>query len=493
MTTGVAAYRLDGGPTVAPQPEPHASRPGTSTFANALWMSGGEIVARGLAFIAVAYLTRRLGPAGFGVVSFATALAGYFGLVVRGGVDRLGARAVARSPECAPALALSISLLRLAIAGLCFATLWLVVGTTSLAPLDKTVVRLAGLSLFALAIDTTWVYKGLERGRRVAIIGMVGQATMLAAIVLLVGDVGDVPWVPVALFIGEASAALLLLLPLAGRAGALALPSAAALLRGSGIPTATRALRMLIFTFDLVMLGLLARRVDVGLYSAAYRVSFLVLGIQGAVHSSFWAAAARAADPRALGRVVSRSLGLASAIALPLVVGGIVVATPLMALMFGTSFADGGPMLQWLLVSVACALGHEAFTVALLASGAVRRELTIMSVAAVVNVAANLAVIPAYGARGASIVTAASEGVALLLCVLAGRRAGWHVHIRPILPSAAAAAVMGVALLALESVLPLVTRLLVAPVVYFLALTIFGLPDEAAHLVAPLRWVRRRA
>jgi O-antigen/teichoic acid export membrane protein len=478
---------------VTPHPVPDASRAGTSTFANALWMAGGEIGARGLAFLAMAYLTRRLGPSGFGIVGFATAFAGYFGLVVAGGVGRLGARAVARAPQSAPALAVGISLIRLPIAGACFGALWLFLRTTSLAPLDRTVVQLAGLTLFALAIDTTWAYKGLEQGGRIAAAGVVGQLAMLGATVLLVDGVTDIVWVPVALFIGDATAALLLLVPLAVRARELALSQASQLLRGSRIPMATRAVRVMIFTFDIVLLGFLSTRADVGLYTAAYRVSFLVLGIQVAVHSSFWAAAARASDARALGQVVSRALSLASVIALPLLVGGIVVATPLMSLMFGTSFAAGGTMLQWLLISVACALGHEAFTVALLASGEVRRELAIMSAAAVVNVVANLAVIPSYGARGAAIVTAVSEGVALLLCVHAGHRAGWRVRAAPVRTSAAAAAVMGGVLLAIGSSLPLIVRLLVAPVVYILALGVFGIPDEAAHLIAPLRRLLARS
>ena len=240
---------------------------------------------------------------------------------------------------------------------------------------------------------------------------------------------------------------------------------------------------MLVLSFDVVLLGLLGKRADVGYYTAAYRVCFLVLGIQVALYAAYLAAAARADGPAALGRVVSRSLALASAVSLPILVGGFLVAEPLMTLLFGPAFAVGAPLLRWLLVSISFALGHEAFSGALLASGATRRELAITGTAAAVNVSANLLVIPAYGASGAAMVTAATEGMALLLFISAGRQARWGVRVGGIVPSLAATAIMAGALLLVGSGPHVLIRIGMAAAVYVVALLAIGVPPEAQPFV----------
>jgi len=462
---------------------------------SALALAGGEVGGRALAFVGAAYLSRQLGVSGFGLVGFAIAFSGYFGLLVRGGAARIGAREVARAPDEAPALVASLAVLRCLISAVAFLGLWVAVGFLGLAPDAQALVRLAGLALFPLALDSSWACKGLGQGGRVAAAMVAGQGVSVVVLLLLVRGPADVAWVPVAQFIGELLAALALLLPLAVRARRWVFGAAFALLRRAAAPGATSLLRAIILTFDVVLLGLLGRQADVGAYTAAYRVTFLVLGIGVALTTSLWPAAARAQTPAALGQVITRALELLAAIGLPLVVGGIVLADPLMSLLFGREFAVGGPMLRWLLLSVGLALAHGAYSVALLASGATRRELGIMATAAAVNVLCNLVLIPTYGARGAAVVTALSEGVALTLCVLAGRRAGWHTGVRGMLPSAAAAGTMAVALWAMGAGMAVPVRMLLGGLVYVVALGLFGWPAEVASHVAAVRHalqVRRR-
>jgi O-antigen/teichoic acid export membrane protein len=315
---------------------------------------------------------------------------------------------------------------------------------------------------------------------------------MLCAILLLVRDASDIRWVPVAQFLGEGGAAFALFASLVMRARRVALSAAANLLRSATIPAITRLLRALIFTFDVLLLGFLGKRAELGLYTAAYRVCFLVLAVQVALHSSYWAAGARAKSPALLGDVVTRAIGLAGAAGLPLVVGGMVLARPLMVLLFGSAYAPGAPMLAWLLVSIGFTFAHGAYTAALIAAGATRRELLIMTAAAFVNIAANLVVIPRYGALGAAMVTALSEGVALVLCLIAGQRAGWGVRFRALLPSAAAAAVMAGVLLLVRDHVAVLVCVGLGGVVYAAALLVFGVPEDALPLVASVKANTRR-
>lgn len=466
----------------------HASRT-RSVFSNAMFMAAGEVASRAVGFVATAYISRRLGPAGFGLVGFAAAFTAYFGLLVSGGMANMGAHAVARDPDHAPDLVSGVALLRGAFAILLFAVLWTVVAFVRLTDDERLLIRLFGLILFTLALDVTWAYKGLERGGRVAVALVAGQICMLVAVLALVHSTADVQWVPISQFMGEVVAVSVLLLPLAVRARHLALPAAIRLLRSATVPGITRLLRALIFTFDVLLLGFLGMRAELGLYTAAYRVCLLVLGIQAALHSSYWAAGARADSPSSLGMVVTRAIGLAGAVSLPMIAGGIVLGRPLMSLLFGGAYAPGGPMLAWLLVSIGCALAHGAYTLGLIAAGDPRRDLMIMGAAAAFNVVANIIVVPRYGALGAAIVTAGSEAVALVLCIVAGHTKGWGVRFRVLGPPMVAVGLMTLMLLLLRERMAVLFCMMLGGAVYGAVLLLVGVPEEARPLVASV--VRR--
>ncbi len=233
--------------------------------------------------------------------------------------------------------------------------------------------------------------------------------------------------VPVILFAGELVAAALLLAMLFGRD--IPRPSIARgmkLLRQSGYITLGRLLRAVIVTFDVILLGIIASDREVGLYSAAYRVCFLVITIAFSTHAVFMPAVIRAAlaDTAAIGPVVTRSLALASSVILPMVAGGIVLAGPLLTFLFGTDYADGAPAFQILLGSMALlalhGAGHNVF-VALHRNG---MEAAIFAGGAALNIALNLVLIPAYGLVGAAVATLAAEALILVSSAVILRRFG---------------------------------------------------------------------
>lgn len=153
---------------------------------NIFSLGAGEFAARIVAFVGTAYLARILTPAGFGVVNFAMALFGYFSLAVTAGFNDVGAREVARRPRQASAIAISVTVVRLVLACIALVAIWVVARFLDKPPTVKTVVFLTGLLFFPLAIDTSWVYKGLERNRMVGLALVFGQVLYVATILLTV-------------------------------------------------------------------------------------------------------------------------------------------------------------------------------------------------------------------------------------------------------------------------------------------------------------------
>ncbi|MCH8869954.1 MAG: flippase [Chloroflexi bacterium] len=411
-----------------------------------LALSGGEVVARAIGFIATAYLARSLGPAAFGIVGFAYALAGYFSLTIHQGFLDIGSRAVAREPGKALRLAASGTVVRLVLAlGLFIAltaTAWILDKPLTV----KLAVMIMGLSTFALALDTSWVYKGLERNRLVGLALVIGQGLYLLVVLTAVHGPADVLFVPSAMVLGEFSAALLLgfFLLRAGRVR-FHIKDGLELLKASGFPTLGIIFRSLIFTFDVVLIGLLMGSSAVGVYSASYRIVFLLLAISIAIKAAYLPSVTRAAEsgPAQVATAASRSVELSSAIGFPAVIGGIVLATPLLNAVFGSDYVEGARAFQVLLLSIGFVFLSEPLHNVFVACNKLKQETAIIGTAAGVNILLNIVLIPRFGMVGAAIATAAAEGLLLVVGLAYIYRLGVKISLVPLFRAVLLAGLMG--------------------------------------------------
>ena len=379
---------------------------------NILALGSGEVVTRVVAFMGTAYLARELGPTGFGIIGFAMALCGYLSLAVHAGFDEIGAREVARRPHEASAIAASVVLVRLALAFVALAAIGVVVWFLDKPPTVKLVVVLTGLSFLSLAVDTSWVHKGLERNRQVGLALVLGQILYVGTVFLVVRGPGDVVLVPLAQFLGETSAALLLAISVF-RLGEIKLDLREGfnVLRSSGFLALSRLLRTLIFTFDVVLLGFLLGERQVGLYAAPYRFCFLLLAIALAMHISYLPILTRALaqGTKQVGYLVERSVELSAAVAAPMIVGGMILAGPLLNTLFGSGYLEGVGAFRLLILSIGFIFVSGAIHNVLLVCDRIRAEAWIVGGAAALNIGLNFLLIPLYGLVGAAFATAAAE------------------------------------------------------------------------------------
>lgn len=459
--------------------------PGGIPFGNFFSLGAGEVGSRGIAFVATALLARRVGAEGFGILGLAFALTAYLVSVPGAGLQDLAAREVARRPEDARRLAAGVIRFRLMLAFGLLGLAGILALLVPKPPLVRTVIFLSAVSVLPLAINTGWAYKGLERTRRVAGSLILAQLVYLAGVVFLVRGPDDLLRVPLVQAAGELAAALLLLPIVWGGWRSGSLRDGIATLRGGATITLTRFLRAVIVTADVVLLSFLTNDRETGLYSAAYRVCFLLVAIATSAHVVFLPALTRArADAPAASAVLGRSLWLSWTVALPLVVGGALVAPDLLALLFGPEFRAGGDAFRLLLVSIGILFLYGTLHNGFLARDRLIVETAIIGAAAIVNVALNLLVIPRYGLSGAALVMVITEAM-----ILAGEsgavwRWGWRPPLRPLLRPMIAAALMAGLLLALPATLPVLARILLAGLAYAAALGLVGgLPRQARGVV----------
>ncbi|MGB5342600.1 MAG: oligosaccharide flippase family protein [Thermoanaerobaculia bacterium] len=460
------------------------SPPGSgSVLENFLSLGSGIMISKAVAFIGTAYLARRLGVYGFGIIGFATAVCTYFAIALKAGFGPVGAREVARHPGQIAPVSAGVIVLRLTLAGGVLVLTYLGTLVLDKPEIVKWVVMLTALTYISLSLDTGWVYKGLGRNRRVGVSLIMAQAIYVAALLLLVRGPEDILWVPLSLVFGELFAAAYLAVPLfRGSSWAPDLPKAWSIFHASIPLVIGQLLRALINVFDVVLLALLLGEVSVGLYTAAYRICFLVILIGHSLQVAYLPALSRAAhrsNARA-SQLVNRALEFAAAIAVPMAAGGILLAGPLLIHLFGPEYGEGTEAFRLLLISVAFIFVHGVFGNTLLAHDRTRVLMWIQALGASLNVVLNLILIPLHGIVGAAVATVAAEGLILSLDYFACRRLGLEISFGFLIKPIVAATVMATVLLWLGPESSWLLRLVAGIVTYSVTLTLIGgIPADA--------------
>ena len=245
---------------------------------NCYWLMAGEVSSKLLAFLITVYLTRTLGSAKFGLLSFASAFVMYGMLLTDFGLTKYGTREIARNPESLKEWVVRIQSTRLILSTFFFiiAALlsWLLLGSLEM----KLLFLFSFFWLFPHAIGLDWVYRGFEKMGYSALWNFVQQAVYLALVLVLVTNKGHLVMVPVCRVAGCLAASVILLISLGKLTGFKAfvpVVDAKILKRvlAAGAPLAASYLMVQIYwNVDTIILGIVDKPEIVGIYNAAYKI-----------------------------------------------------------------------------------------------------------------------------------------------------------------------------------------------------------------------------
>ncbi|MEJ2086428.1 MAG: oligosaccharide flippase family protein, partial [Acidobacteriota bacterium] len=221
-------------------------------------MGGGLLIARAIAFLGTAILTRRLGPYGFGIVGLAVAISSYFALAIQNSIGPVGSREVARRSEVPIAMIKGVIAVRLLLATIGIALITAIVLVLDKPSDVKKVIWLTSLTMVAQVPMTDWVYKGLGRLRMVGLSLILNQCVYVAILLWLIRTPASVVWVPAALIGGQLAAALCLGLPLfRGSSESTDLAAGIRILKQSRYVVVSKLLTNLMRMADVLLLGLI--------------------------------------------------------------------------------------------------------------------------------------------------------------------------------------------------------------------------------------------
>ena len=359
-----------------------------------------EVFSGALGFGVMIHLARRLGTSGFADFEYASAVAAWCLVLVRGGFDTIAYREGARRPGLIRPLTELLLGLRLASAA---AGLLAVLALAWLAgPGRGPVVVASGLVLVPSALAADLGLRASGRFGPLALAQGVRALGLALGVGCLVTGQGRAI-VAAGCVAGAEVAGALVLLGFHASSHGLPRPRfrrrAWSVLAGRGaVAGLTRFARVTLYAADMIALGWVAGP-GLGPYAAARRLGFALLALGLVVPTALGPRLARAwaAGPAEARAVLGRaSLGLASA-AWPAAVGLSATADRWMPRLFGDDFGAGGPWLALIAARLPLVLASNLQQTALIAA---RREAVALRLVAGMTALALLLIPPLAVARG---------------------------------------------------------------------------------------------
>lgn len=387
---------------------------------NSGWLIGDKILRMGVGLLVGVWVARYLGPTQYGIMSYAASLVGLAGAVAGLGIDSIVIRDLVRHPDRSDHYLGTTFVLRFVFGLLCYVG---VLATAAIIKPDdlltQVIVAVLGWTLVINAFDVAdlW-FQSKVMSKYVVVAKSIGFLVAAAVrIALILSHASLLAFAIVTLV--EIALGGIALLYAYSRVGAgvgkwkFQLPVAKELLT-SGWPLLLGAIvAMVSFRIDQVMLGQLRDAEELGFYSAAVRVAELWFFIPTAIVGSVFPNIVRVKETdeaefyRRLQRLFNFLAFLGYAVAIPVTF----LAPFVIGVLYGDAYAAAAPMLVLLIWSdlfINLAVARGAY---LYAMNWVWVLFWVNVVAAVVNVALNLFLIPLYGGLGAAIASCVSYWV----------------------------------------------------------------------------------
>lgn len=174
---------------------------------------------------------------------------------------------------------------------------------------------------------------------------------------------------------------------------------------------------------DTLLLGWLKPIETVGWYSAASKIPLLFIIPANLVSAAILPALSRLSDSQEkFIKLIRQSIGLLLTIGFPAAAGGIILAKPIIKLIFGGQYLPSIPSFKILFFLTLINYGWLILGSALFVKNLQTRTMIFSAIAAAINVALNLLLIPYYSLNGAAAASVISQFIGFVLALLLFRK-----------------------------------------------------------------------
>ncbi len=388
------------------------------------WLFFDKILRMGVGVLVWVWIARYLGPDQFGLLNFAMAFTGLFGSLAALGLQGIVVRDIVGDPQSASQTLGTAALLQL-IAGL-VTFLLILVSIAYLRPddaLSRSIVVILGaiMMLKASEIAVYWFESQVQSKYTVWVQNSVFLVFASVKVTMILQGAPLIAFVWAML--AEAAVVALILLFVMDLCGQrltqlTASPECAKTLLRDSWPVILSAIAVTVYMkIDQIMLGQMIGDQAVGIYSAAVRISevwyFIPMVIVSSVFPTILESKKRAEAQyyQRLQKLYDLMAIISVSVALPLTF----LATPLIRLTFGATYADAGTVLAihtWAAVFVFFGVASGTW---FLAENRLLLSLQRTFLGAIVNIVMNLILIPPFGIIGSAVALVISQAISSLL------------------------------------------------------------------------------
>ena len=369
-------------------------------------------------FITAPYVSRILGAENIGVFSFASTYASYFMLFAFLGIPTYGMRAIAKCENKTDRDKVFAELFSIVVVSTIFISL-LYVASIYLVPTlyeQRIYLLIMGVSLFLAPLNISWYFQGRQKFKLIAVRSIIVKVFIVASLFIFVHDRDDLINY---LFLSVGS---IVLTDLWNWGYLFKEEKCKISFKGLNLRTHIKPTLLLfastvaisIYTMlDSLMLGFLSSYSEVGYYSSALKVSKMALPLvtaSSAVVLVKVASLKEQNDLPEIKRVLQNSFVYMYTFAVPITIGLIVIAPKFVPFFFGDEFLQAILPMQILSALILVIGLNNLFGIQTVqAMGHDKSFLMAILFGTFTNVVLNLALIPSYGAVGASLASVIAE------------------------------------------------------------------------------------
>lgn len=407
---------------VAVESQPQQT-PGHVIVKNAAFVTLGRIALKAITFLFNVYVIRRLGDDRFGQYSIVLAFVGLFQIFFELGMSQYVMREIAQDRSKTQLFFWNLVAVRfvLAFLGIVGITLGAVAVGYSSELIVGILIYTCGFLLSAFLVPLTTVLTANERLDYVTGLTILGQLifVLLGAIFLFSGW-GFISLIVANLIGVPLQIGLAIWIIRRHHMATLSIqiePRTWLRLIRSGLPFGIISLTLTIaFSIDTVMLSMYRPEHVVGWYNVAYNLVFSLMIFFGGFKEAIVPSLSRTYvnDPAYVERWYYRSVKIMAIISLPIAVGGMLTAVPLIRFLYTDEYLPSALALQMLIWDVPLLMftGFCGNMTTIISEE--RAAARIYTINAVANVILNLYAIPRFGLVGASLVTVVTDLIGAL-------------------------------------------------------------------------------
>jgi O-antigen/teichoic acid export membrane protein len=377
------------------------------------------------------YAARYLSAAGFGILSFALAFTGIFGVLADLGLSSLTIREVARDKSLALKYLANVSLLKIILAAAAFGLIALTINLMGYPQETITVVYLFGLYVVLAAFAQMFysIFQAFERMEFQAIGQMLNAALILGGVIFAINHgfsvVGFASLYVIASVIALGYSFGVMKLKFSNPASASAVKAMEfdwgfwkPMIKKALPFFLSAALDLIALRIATVMLSVMKGDQAVGWYSASFQTMQVFLFIPAVFLAALYPVVSRfyVSSEESLRFVYQKSFKYLSLLGLPIAVGTTIFADRIILTIFQEGFAPSIIALRVLIWTVPLGFLTQMFGTMLASINRQDLAAKIVLVYTILNVVMNLVLIPRYGYVGASVVMVITSLMAFVLC-----------------------------------------------------------------------------